>query len=94
MSNLWHSRSEELAGKLPGGDLPAQAELRAIEVYAQPSLASRSNRLDEIRDPDRPAAALGAQIRQVYGAFQSNRGLRICISGGGCNQPGGIVWKI
>jgi GR25 family glycosyltransferase involved in LPS biosynthesis len=32
--NLWHSRSEELAGKLSGGDLPAQAELRAIEIYA------------------------------------------------------------
>ena len=55
--NLWHSRSEELAGKLTGGDLPAQAELRAIEVYAQPSAASRSEYLDEIPDPAAPTPA-------------------------------------
>ena len=32
--NLWHSRSEELAGQLAGGELPAQTELRAIELLA------------------------------------------------------------
>jgi beta-glucanase (GH16 family) len=32
--NLWHSRSEELAGQLAGGELPAQTELRAIEILA------------------------------------------------------------
>ena len=32
--NLWHSRSEELAGQLAGGALPAQTELRAIEVFS------------------------------------------------------------
>lgn len=31
--NLWHSRSEELAGKLAHIDLPAHAELRAIDVH-------------------------------------------------------------
>ncbi len=55
--NLWHSRSEELAGKLAGGELPAQAELRAIEVYAQPSGASGSDYLDETRDPTAPTPA-------------------------------------
>ena len=33
--NLWHFRSEELAGRLAGGDLPAYTEVRAIEVHAQ-----------------------------------------------------------
>jgi len=33
--NLWHSRSEELAGRLAGGDLPAHTEVRAIEIHAQ-----------------------------------------------------------
>ncbi len=55
--NLWHSRSKELAGKLAGADLPAQAELRAIEVYAQPSGASGSDCLYEIRDPTAPSPA-------------------------------------
>lgn len=32
--NLWHSRSEELAGQLAGGELPAQMELRAVEILA------------------------------------------------------------
>jgi hypothetical protein len=32
--NLWHSRSEELAGQLADGELPAQTELRAIEILA------------------------------------------------------------
>ena len=32
--NLWHSKSEELAGKLADGELPAQTELRAIEILA------------------------------------------------------------
>lgn len=31
--NLWHSRSEELAGKSARGELPAHAELRAIDVH-------------------------------------------------------------
>ncbi len=33
--NLWHSRSEELAGRLAGGALPAHTEVRAIEIHAQ-----------------------------------------------------------
>ena len=33
--NLWHTRSEELAGRLAGGDLPAHTEVRAIEIHAQ-----------------------------------------------------------
>lgn len=32
--NLWHSGSEELAGRLAGGELPAQTELRAIEIFS------------------------------------------------------------
>lgn len=32
--NLWHSRSEEFAGRLARGELPAQTELRAIEILA------------------------------------------------------------
>ena len=32
--NLWHSRSEELAGRLADGALPARAELREIEVFS------------------------------------------------------------
>lgn len=31
--NLWHSRSIELAGKLSDEELPAQTEIRTIEVY-------------------------------------------------------------
>jgi GR25 family glycosyltransferase involved in LPS biosynthesis len=31
--NLWHSRSQELAGKPSLGDLPATAELKALHVY-------------------------------------------------------------
>ena len=30
--NLWHSRSDELAGELARDEMPAKAELRAIEV--------------------------------------------------------------
>ena len=33
--NLWHTRSEELAGRLAGGDLPAHTEVSAIEIHAQ-----------------------------------------------------------
>jgi len=33
-ANLWHSKSEELAGQLACGALPAQTELRAIEILA------------------------------------------------------------
>lgn len=32
--NLWHSRSEELAGRLSVSELPAQTGLRAIEIFA------------------------------------------------------------
>lgn len=32
--NLWYTRSEELAGRLPVGNLPTQTELRALEVHA------------------------------------------------------------
>ncbi len=40
--NLWHSRSEELAGQLAGGELPAQTELRAIKFWpnAEPQRAA------------------------------------------------------
>lgn len=30
--NLWHSRSEELAGKLARRELPSHAELKSIEI--------------------------------------------------------------
>ena len=32
--NLWHSRSEELAGQLASDDLPAQTAVRALEISA------------------------------------------------------------
>jgi len=52
--NLWHSRSEELAGKLASGDLPAQTELRAIEVYTYLDGVAASEYSDETRDPIAP----------------------------------------
>jgi GR25 family glycosyltransferase involved in LPS biosynthesis len=55
--NLWHSRSEELAGKLAGGDLPAHTELKSLEVHAPASGTSGSNRLEEMRDPTAPTQA-------------------------------------
>jgi GR25 family glycosyltransferase involved in LPS biosynthesis len=33
--NLWHSRSEELAGRLTDGNLPAHTEVRALEIHTQ-----------------------------------------------------------
>lgn len=33
--NLWHSRSEELAGRLLDRDLPAYSEIRSIDIHAQ-----------------------------------------------------------
>ncbi len=49
--NLWHSRSEELAGKLHRGDLPAQTELRAIEVHANPAGHTGSASLEDDLSP-------------------------------------------
>jgi GR25 family glycosyltransferase involved in LPS biosynthesis len=36
--NLWHSRSEELAGRLAVADLPAETEIRGIELHAAPDV--------------------------------------------------------
>lgn len=33
--NLWHSRSEELVGRLSEADLPAQCELSLVEIRAE-----------------------------------------------------------
>jgi hypothetical protein len=45
--NLWHSRSEELAGKLAESELPADTQLKVIEVNAFATGASGSEGLTE-----------------------------------------------
>lgn len=55
--NLWHSRSRELAGRLAGDDLPAQTDLRRIEIHAQHGRPSASARLEDTRNPNAPTPA-------------------------------------
>jgi beta-glucanase (GH16 family) len=39
--NLWHSRSEELAGRLWDRALPAHSEIKSIEIHSHPLPDSR-----------------------------------------------------